>query len=296
MTFREDGSGPHIDWLILYPAQATEPTPAVISLNYYGNDSIYTQKRFPVPMKDILSRGYTYVTACYEDVSPDPDELQDPAEQLRIARTNMYELWDPDCTTGSLMAWAWALCRGMDMLEKDPAVDASRVLLTGSSRLGKAALLASAYDRRFAVVALNQTGGGGVPLAKRNFGEYVSSEVEHFGYWWCREFAKYAEKERKTMPFDQHMLLACIAPRPLLVEGFNNPWFDARGEFLALKAASPVWTFLGADGLPDVEFPHSFETQAIGTTLGYVKRKGDHGIMDIDWTWMLDFSDKWLKR
>ena len=294
MTFREDGSGPHIDWLVLYPVHAKEPSPAVISLNYYGNDSIYTQKRFPVPMKDILSRGYTYVTACYEDVSPDPEDLQDPSEQLRIARTNMYELWDPDCTTGSLMAWAWALCRGMDMLEKDPAIDASRVLLTGSSRLGKAALLAGAFDRRFAVVALNQTGGGGVPLSKRNFGEYVSSEVEHFGYWWCSEFAKYAEKERKTMPFDQHMLLACIAPRPLLVEGFNNPWFDARGEFLALKAASPVWALLGADGLPDVEFPHSFETQAIGTTVGYVKRKGDHGIMDIDWTWMLDFSDKWF--
>ena len=294
MTFREDGSGPHIDWLVLYPVHAKEPSPAVISLNYYGNDSIYTQKRFPVPMKDILSRGYTYVTACYEDISPDPEDLQDPSEQLRIARTNMYELWDPDCTTGSLMAWAWALCRGMDMLEKDPAIDASRVLLTGSSRLGKAALLAGAFDRRFAVVALNQTGGGGVPLSKRNFGEYVSSEVEHFGYWWCSEFAKYAEKERKTMPFDQHMLLACIAPRPLLVEGFNNPWFDARGEFLALKAASPVWALLGADGLPDVEFPHSFETQAIGTTVGYVKRKGDHGIMDIDWTWMLDFSDKWF--
>ena len=124
MTFREDGTGPRIDWLILYPAQATEAAPAVISLNYYGNDSIYTQKRFPVPMKEILARGYTYVTACYEDVSPDPDELEDPDEQLRLARTNMYRLWDPDCTTGSLMAWAWALCRGMDMLEKDPAVDA----------------------------------------------------------------------------------------------------------------------------------------------------------------------------
>lgn len=296
MTFREDGTGPRIDWLILYPAQATEPAPAVISLNYYGNDSIYTQKRFPVPMKEILARGYTYVTACYEDVSPDPDELEDPDEQLRLARTNMYRLWDPDCTTGSLMAWAWALCRGMDMLEKDPAIDASRVLLTGSSRLGKAALLAGAFDRRFAVVALNQTGGGGVPLSKRNFGEYVSSEVEHFGYWWCREFAKYAEKERKTLPFDQHMLLSCIAPRPLLVEGYNNPWFDARGEFLALRAASPVWTFLGAEGLPDVDFPHSSQTQAIGTTLGYVKRKGDHGIMEVDWKWMLDFSDKWFKQ
>ena len=293
MTFREDGSGPHVDWMLLYPSRATAPVPAVLMLNYYGNDSSLVYHRFPVPVTDILGRGYAYVTACYEDVSPDPEDLEDSAEKLALARTNMYSLWKPDCTTGSIMAWAWALCRGMDMLEKDAAIDASRVLLTGSSRLGKAALLAGACDKRFAVVVPNQTGGGGVPLAKRNFGEYVNSEVEKFGYWWCPAFAKYAEKE-KEMPFDQHMLLSCIAPRPLLVEGFNNPWFDARGEFLALKAASPVWTFLGAEGLPDVDFPHSGETSAIGPCLGYVRREGKHGIDESDWKWMLDFADKQL--
>lgn len=292
MSFREDGSGPHMDWMLLYPAGKTEPVPAIIMLNFYGNDAVLDYKQFPVPAREILSRGYAYVTACYEDISPDPDSLMNAAEQRRRARTGMYGLWDPACSTGSLMAWAWGLCRGMDMLEKDPAIDASRVVLTGSSRLGKAALLAGAYDPRFSLVVLNQTGGGGVPLAKRNFGEYVSSEVEHFGYWWCEAFAKYAEAE-KNLPFDQHMLLSCIAPRPLLVEGFGNPWFDARGEFLSLKAASPVWEFLGAPGLPDVDFPHSGETRAIGPVLGYVKRKGEHGIDAQDWKWMLDFADNY---
>lgn len=294
MTFREDGSGPQINWMILYPANATGPVPAVIMLNFYGNDAVFTDKQFPVPAEEILARGYAYVTACYEDISPDPDDLQDTAEQLAKARTGIYELWDPDITTGSIMAWAWTLCRGLDMLEKDSRIDASRVLLTGCSRLGKAALLAGAFDQRFAVVAPVQTGGGGAPLAKRDFGEYVSSEVEHFGYWWCRDFAKWAGAE-KDMPFDQHMLLACIAPRPLLIEGFTNPWFDARGEFLALKAASPVWTLLGAGALPDVEFPHSYDTQAIGPVLGYVKRKGKHGIDEHDWKWMLDFAERYCK-
>ena len=295
MSFREDGSGPQINWMILYPSKASEsPVPAIIMLNFYGNDVVLDYKQFPVPAEEILSRGYAFVTACYEDVSPDPDTMQNPVEQLAAARQGMYELWDPSISTGSLMAWAWALCRGMDMLEKDRRVDASRALLTGCSRLGKAALLAGAFDQRFAVVVPNQTGGGGVPLSKRNFGEFVSSEVEHFGYWWCKGFAKWAGKE-KDMPFDQHMLLACIAPRPLLVEGFTHPWFDARGEFLALRAASPVWSFLGAEGLPDVDFPHSFETQAIGPVLGYVKRKGEHGINGQDWTWMLDFADKYTR-
>ena len=291
MGFRPDGSGPQINWLLFYPAKASGPVPAVLMLNYYGNDESLTYKRFPVPIEEILSRGYAYATACYEDVAPDPDSLQNPVEQRILARTKIYELWDPEISTGSLMAWAWALCRGMDMLEQDAAIDARRILLTGSSRLGKAALLAGAFDERFAVVVPNQTGGGGVPLSKRNFGEYVSSEVEAFSYWWCPAFARWAEAE-KDMPFDQHMLLSCIAPRSLLVEGFTHPWFDARGEFLALKAASPVWTFLGAEGLPDTAFPQPDETTAIGHSLGYVLREGKHGINGQDWTWMLDFTEK----
>ena len=118
----------------------------------------------------------------------------------------------------------------------------------------------------------------------------MGSEVDHFGYWWCREFAKYAGRE-KDLPFDQHMLVSCIAPRPLLVEGFNNPWFDTHGEFLCLQAASRVWRFLGAEGLPEVEWPQSYDTSAIGPTLGYVRREGGHGIAPIDWEWTLNFAE-----
>lgn len=300
MAFRPDGSGPHIDWLLLYPRKAWKRVPAIISLNYYGNNTILDGdaliqaqgKSVTVyPLQKIISRGYAFASACYEDVSADPD---DPAMQDSLAYGGVFNLWerDPSRTdnTGSLMAWAWALCRGMDMLEKDKRIDASKVVVTGSSRLGKAALLSAAFDTRFAVAVINQTGGGGVPLAKRNFGEHVASQTEMFTHWWCKAFSKYIEAEKK-MPFDQHMLLSCIAPRPLLVEGFNNPWFDTRGEFLALQAASPVWRFLGGKGLPDVAWPDNYDTSAIGTDLGYVRRPGGHGISAEDWDWMLDFAD-----
>ena len=93
------------------------------------------------------------------------------------------------------------------------------------------------------------------------------------------------------MPFDQHLLLTCVAPRALLVEGFDQAWFDTRGEFLALQAASPVWRFLGRNGLPDVPWPADYETSAIGPSLGYVRRDQGHGISAMDWLWMLDFAD-----
>ena len=181
------------------------------------------------------------------------------------------------------------------MLEKDESIDASKVVVTGCSRLGKATLVAGAFDARFAVVAVNQSGGGGVPLSKRSFGESIATETEKFTHWWSPEFKKYADNE-ESMPFDQHMLLACVAPRPLLVEGFNNPWFDTYGEFLSLRAASPVWRFLGAEGLPDVPWPEIYDISAIGRDLGYVRRRHGHGLSSIDWKWLLDFSDKALKK
>ena len=181
------------------------------------------------------------------------------------------------------------------LLAGDSRIDASRVAVTGSSRLGKASLLAAACDIRFAAVVLNQTGGGGVPLSKRDFGEHVRSEVEHYTHWWSPEFAKYAGKE-KSMPFDQHLLLSCIAPRPLLVEGFDNPWFDTYGEFLALRAAAPVWSYLGATSLPEnCSFPEDYDTSCIGRTLGYVRRPGAHGYAPLDWKWLLDFLDTSLR-
>ncbi|MCR5560344.1 MAG: hypothetical protein K6F58_00800 [Bacteroidales bacterium] len=277
MNFADGALCPHIDWMVLYPSGATGPLPAVLMMNYYGNGKVLDKASdnsvTVFPFRELFSRGYAFATACYEEVYPDPEEA-DKQAGLSCA----------------LMKWAWGLCRGLDMLEGDPRIDASKVVVTGCSRLGKAALLAGAFDERFAAVVVNQTGGGGVPLAKRNFGEYVGSQVEMFPHWWCPEFSKYAASEWK-LPFDQHMLLACIAPRPLLVEGFNNPWFDTRGEFLALQAASPVWRFLGGSGLPEVPWPADLDTSAIGRDLGYVRRSGGHGIAAEDWRWLLDFAD-----
>ena len=315
MRFSPDSTGPKIDWLIILPRYAKGPVPAIVTLNYCGNHTVLPDKEillpdYPLsdgevlergvlsrtggktiyPVDMLLARGYAFVTACYEDVSPDPLDPKDEDS----AYTRIFDLWgprDPSRTdnTTSLAAWAWALSRAVDMIEQIPELDASRILLSGSSRLGKAALLAAAFDERFAEVVINQTGGGGVPLSKRNFGETVASEVETYPHWFCRAYKKYAGAERK-MPFDQHMLLSCIAPRPLLIEGYDNPWFDTRGEYLSLKAASPVWELLGKEGLPDVPWPDDFSTEAIGPVIGYVRRPGAHGISAQDWTWTLDFS------
>ena len=88
------------------------------------------------------------------------------------------------------------------------------------------------------------------------------------------------------------LLMACVAPRKLLVEGFDDPFYDTEGEFEALKAASPVWTFLGRPGLPRDTWPTTYDTSAIGPRIGYVHRSERHGLSAYDWTWIMDFAEK----
>lgn len=326
MWFKSNHSGPYIDWLIVTPRHAQDPVPAIILLNYRGNHTVLPDEEIIeaeslnisvnqyrsgaergmfanpnennyIPTSMLLARGYALVTACYCDISPDPKQQ---SEQEKYAYTRCFELWPQrnparDDNTTSINAWAWGLMRGMDMIERDSLLDASRVVLTGYSRLGKAALVAGAFDERFPVVVPNQTGGGGVPLAKRNFGENISTEVKAFTHWYCKAYQKYAGHEDE-MPFDQHLLLSCIAPRALLVEGFDEQWFDTKGEFLSVQAASPVWEKLCKAGLPNVEWPADFDTSAIGNCLGYVRRNQKHGMSAWDWTWLMDFADSvWRK-
>ena len=253
-----------------------------------------TCDRFTFPIETLLARGFAVMSCCFGQVSPDIQvRLGDP---LELAWTGVFDLWgardpeSPDEPT-SMGAWAWALSRGLDLAERLPEIDATRAVVTGSSRLGKAALLAGARDERFAVVVPNQTGGGGAPLAKRFFGETVFTETKVFPHWYCPAYRRYANNEA-AMPFDQHWLLACVAPRPLLVQGFNEPWFDAKGEFLACRAASPAWELLGRPGLPPGEFPEPFDESRIGPCLGYVRRGGQHGISAHDWAWTLDFAER----
>ena len=327
MYFKTDRTGPAIDWLVVRPRFAKGKVPACIFLHYRGNHELLPDEDIPVPemwsdtfpdhadpvrrgaMCDpnhrnylpigmLLSAGYAVMCACYCQVSPDPD-CKEPDLRFRqetFAYTGVFDLWGKrdetrtDDTT-ALGAWAWALSRGLDLAERIPELDAKNCVVTGCSRLGKAALLAGARDERFAVCVPVQCGGGGATLAKRDYGENVATEMRMFKHWYCKAYAKYARNPARLLYFDQHMLLACVAPRRLLIAGFDKRWFDTEGEFLACRAASPAWEVHGLPGLPDVPFPADFDTSAVGTHLGYYRRSEEHGIAAFDWWRILKFAE-----
>ncbi|MBK9253222.1 MAG: hypothetical protein IPM70_15730 [Proteobacteria bacterium] len=163
---------------------------------------------------------------------------------------------------GALRAWGWGASRALDYFEKDRSVDARRVGIEGVSRYGKAALVAMAFDTRFAVVLIGSSGEGGVKLHRRNFGEAVENLTGSGEYhWMAGNFLKYGaaqsgfgSRNAGDLPVDAHMLLALCAPRPTFIsygipEKGDAKWLDQQGSFMAAVAAQPVFRLLGARDL-----------------------------------------------
>ncbi|OWV26949.1 hypothetical protein B7988_01915 [Fibrobacter sp. UWB1] len=128
---------------------------------------------------------------------------------------------------GTIIAWAWGVSRLIDALEKDPdaGIDVKHLAVSGCSRLGKAALAIGAFDERIALTIPQESGSGGASLWRvgaqvnkqkgKQFVQGLASAGSE-GKWMISSFKNYDGREN-TLPFDQHMLVSMVAPRPLLI-------------------------------------------------------------------------------
>lgn len=309
---REDG--PWADLLLYVPANAKRSVPAFLGMNYLGNQSITAETDIPIttawirdlgpnpgivknraneqnravqarrwPLETILARGYAVATLCYAEVEPDDPTGVNP--ELRRALPGDW---------GAIGAWAFGLSRALDYLEKDPSIDARKVALTGHSRLGKTALWAGAQDQRFAIVISNDSGEGGASLARRKMGERITDSVRVNSFWYTQKYREYANRE-EALPVDAHFLISLVAPRPVYVSSATqDTGADPEGEFLAAKAAEPVYKLFKKKGLGIDAFPPP--DQSFGDFIGYHVRTGIHDILAADWKHHLDFADRHFKR
>jgi hypothetical protein len=182
----------------------------------------------------------------------------------------------------------------MDYFETDADIAHDQVAVLGHSRLGKSSLWAGASDERFAIVISNNSGCGGAALARRRFGETVQRINTSFPHWFNDAHQQYNENEA-SLPVDQHMLIALMAPRPVYIASATaDLWADPRGEFLSGKHAEQVYALFGKAGLGVNDQPAP--DHPVGDFIGYHLRTGKHNVTPYDWTQYLNFADRHFGR
>jgi hypothetical protein len=252
----------------------------------------------PSWQQQVLAKGWGYAI-----IVPNSIQADNGAGLTKgiIGLCNRGQARKPD-DWGALRAWAWGASRALDYFGTDKAVDAKQVGIEGLSRYGKAALVAMAYDERFAVGFIGSSGEGGAKLHRRNFGELVENLTGSGEYhWMAGNFLKYGGPLTPgDLPVDAHELIALCAPRPTFISygassgpGAEGQWVDQRGSFMAAVAAGPVFRLLGKKDLGTDEFPE-VETGLTDGDLAFRQHKGGH-TTGPNWPTFLEFADRYIK-
>ncbi|QEL20250.1 glucuronyl esterase domain-containing protein [Limnoglobus roseus] len=244
------------------------------------------------PLEVIIGRGYGVATFYNGDVQPDRPNVDEGFRKLMPKPKGD----GPDDATATIMSWAWGVSRCADYLSTISEVDAKRLAVVGHSRLGKTALLAGAFDERFALVLPHQAGCGGTGPSRHDDpkAEGVKRINTAFPHWFSTSFKAFNDATEK-LPFDQHCLAALCAPRPMLyTNATDDLWANPSGQFEMLKLATPVYELLGVTGLEATTM--SPPNKLIESRLGYFIRPGKHAMTPDDWKAFMAFADKWLKK
>ena len=294
-----------IELILTTPAKAAGPVPVIMELAFSNEFIAAIAKSTPEMLpggpgnegptwqQQVLARGWGYAI-----LSPAGFQADNGAGLTEgiIGLTNKGQPRKLD-EWGTLRVWAWGASRVMDYFETDKAVDAKQVGLEGHSRFGKTALVAMAYDPRFALAYISSSGTGGAKLYRHLLGELTENLAATGEYhWMAGNFLKYAGPlTAGDLPVDAHELIALSAPRPVFIGAgsFNgDEWADPRGMFMAAVAAGPVYRLLGKNDLGTTSFP-PIKTALTTGDLAFRQHSAGH-TPGPNWPVFLDFASRYL--
>ena len=139
------------------------------------------------------------------------------------------------------------------------------------------------WNQRFALVApagSGCAGTGAFRLNGRNRGgkEGLENVVTAFPQWISPRLKSFSGQVER-LPFDQHWLIALVAPRAFIAaDALADSACNGNAMKQSYLAAKPVYEFLGA-----------------ADHLGIHFRPGQHALAADDWQVILDFADQQLR-
>ena len=221
------------------------------------------------PAREIVGQGFATVAFDYQTVFPD--------ETAAVKRWGASKDREPD-GWGAISTWALAASRVMDWLEAFEGVDASKVAVIGLSRLGKTALWAGATDTRFAYVISNESGCLGARASTRRLdsprAETIAVITGSFPHWFAPNCGRKFAGKDYDLPFDQHWLIATVAPRMMAVgSAEDDHWACPSAEHAGLDLARPAWG-------------------KCADRCHYFIRPGGHDIGIVDWSDYMSFAKR----
>ncbi|GGF19446.1 hypothetical protein GCM10011383_33780 [Hymenobacter cavernae] len=274
------------------PFNATGPVPVIIVFG--GNINTYWNYVAP----------YGWGICIYNNTQLQPDFNGGAGLTSYLIGLVNKGKWRKPSDWGALAAWSWGVSRLIDYFERDPAINASKIGLTGHSRYGKATLVAMAYEPRLALAFPSCGGSLGTKMNRRHWGQDVeNSGWDQEYHWMAGAFFKwhgpktpgtYLPRKIEDCPVDAHSLLSLCAPRPVFMNGgTQDSWPDPYGIYLTGVGASPVYTLLGGAGLVMQDPKPIIDKGYITGDIGYRYHTGGHTDAP-DWPAFLEFGRKYF--
>ena len=247
--------------------------------------SFHTYKEsYETPIEEILDARYAIAIVHYESISADNADMQSKLAGM-FPRPEAGDTW------GKYGIWAYALSRVMDYVQTLSYIDKDKIACVGHSRLGKTALWCCVQDTRFCAVFANNSGCSGAAITRKKRGETVKDICTKYPYWFCENYKQYMNNEDK-MPFDQHQLVAAMAPRSFYTcSASKDTWADPDSEYLSCLLASEIYERMSMKG-----FAGEDRHPAVGDvfnkgSIGYHLRYGEHFLSRYDWNKFIEFMN-----
>jgi hypothetical protein len=228
----------------------------------------------------LFERGYALATYHYQDAGEDTiGRTLDGRWAFRGTR-----VFPPygDYDWGLLAGWAWGISRAIDFLETQPFADRTKFIAIGHSRVGKAVLVAGAFDERIALVAPAGSGAGGTGAYRFNGArgggrEGLADMMRKYPNWFSPNLYPFAQ-DVDRLPFDQHWLIALAAPRAFIsLEGTDDQNCVPNALRQSVAGAEPAFVLTNARNKLAVH---------------YASHR--HALADEDWEALVDFADRVL--